>query len=268
MRKSNKMKSLEGKVVIITGAAQGIGRGIAIRMAQAGADLALFDLKYEGLKDVKQEIENFGVNCFIKGVDVSDEVNIKEAIKEAASEFGRIDILINNAGYLERALVEDSTKLHWDNMLGVNLLGAVYGSQAAIPYLQKNSTGGSIINCSSILATFPNTRSAAYGIAKYGINILTRVLAAELAPYNIRVNAYSPGVANTEFAADVIANRANEKLDQIALHRFGEPEDIANLILFLVSDQASYITGQTIAIDGGMWTTQTPGKRWKEVNIQ
>ena len=168
--------------------------------------------------------------------------------------------MINNAGVLHKSLVEESTDDHWKLMIGVNLMGAVYCTRAAIPYMKES--GGCIINVSSILGHFPNTGSAAYGVAKGGITILTRVLAAELAPYKIRVNAYSPGVINTPMAEYVIKNRAESKLKEIALRKFAEPRDIFNLVKFLCSEESDYITGQTIGIDGGIWITQTPTACW------
>ncbi len=251
------------KVVVITGAAQGIGSATAMKFASMGAKLALIDIKEDGLKNTKSSIEaNNGVANSYK-CDIASSKDVNSVFESIARDFGTIDVLVNNAGVLRRAYVEEADDAHWDFMISVNLLGPVYCSRAAIPLMKKN--GGAIINCSSILGTFPNTGSAAYGVAKQGIILLTRVMAAELAPYGIRVNAYSPGVADTEFAADVIKNRGDQKLEQIALKRFGEPDDIAELIAFLASDQSSYVTGQTIAIDGGMWITQKPASRWKEV---
>jgi NAD(P)-dependent dehydrogenase (short-subunit alcohol dehydrogenase family) len=251
------------KVVVITGAAQGIGSATAMKFASMGAKLALIDIKEDGLKNTKSSIEaNNGVANSYK-CDIASSKDVNSVFESIARDFGTIDVLVNNAGVLRRAYVEEADDAHWDFMISVNLLGPVYCSRAAIPLMKKN--GGAIINCSSILGTFPNTGSAAYGVAKQGIILLTRVMSAELAPYGIRVNAYSPGVADTEFAADVIKNRGDQKLEQIALKRFGEPDDIAELIAFLASDQSSYVTGQTIAIDGGMWITQKPASRWKEV---
>jgi len=253
----------KGKVVVITGGAQGIGQATALAFAREGASVCLIDLKTDRMADTLEKVKFFGGTGIACHADVSSKAEVDSAIAQALKRFDRIDVLVNNAGVLKRALVEETTKEHWDLMLGVNLLGVVYCSQAVLPTMKK--TGGAIINCSSILGTFPNTGSAAYGIAKQGVSLLTRVMAAELAPYSIRVNCYSPGVANTEFAADVITNRGAEKVQQIALHRFGEPEDLADVILFLASDKARYVTGQTLGVDGGMWVTQTPTKTWKEV---
>ena len=147
-------------------------------------------------------------------------------------------------------------------MIGVNLMGPMYCTRAAVPYMKEH--GGNIINVASILATFPNTGSGAYGAAKAGMIVLTRVWAAELAPYNIRVNCYAPGVLNTPMAEDVIKNRAESKLSQIPLRRFGETDDVFDLVSFFCSQQASYITGQTIGLDGGIWATQTPTAAWKK----
>lgn len=254
---------MKGKVAVVTGGAQGIGRAIALRFAQAGADVAIFDVNSRHFERVTAEVKSLGVRAISALVDVSDSRQVSEAIDRVGHEFGRLDVLVNNAGVMDRALVEQSSDEHWDRMLGVNLLGPVYCSRAAIPWLKKN--GGSIINCSSILGTFPNTASAAYGTAKLGVTLLTKVMGAELAPHGIRVNAYAPGVANTEFAADVIKQRGAEKVKQIALNRFGEPEDIASVVFFLASPEAAYVTGQTIAVDGGMWITQTPTRTWSNL---
>jgi 3-oxoacyl-[acyl-carrier protein] reductase len=254
------MNRFGGQVVVVTGAAQGIGRAIALGFAGEGAAVGLIDIKADKLQSVANEIAGRGGSVIACRGDVSSANDMELAFGRIVQSFGRIDVLVNNAGALERALVEESTDEHWYRMLGVNLLGAVVCSRLAIPVMKR--TGGSIINCSSILASFPNTASAAYGVAKLGIVLLTRVMAAELAPYKIRVNCYAPGVANTDFAADVIRERGAQKLEQIAMRRFGEPEDIAKVVLFLASEEAGYITGQCIAVDGGMWVTQTPTRTW------
>lgn len=250
------------KVAIVTGGARGIGRAVAMEFARCGAKVALMDLKASDMEGTVSEIAALGAEVMAVAADVSSKEQVDAAIQQIINRFGRVDVLVNNAGYMERATVEESTPDHWQRMLNINLVGPVYCSQAVIPTMKK--TGGAIINCASILGTFPNTASAAYGAAKLGVVLLTRVMAAELAPYGIRVNCYSPGVANTAFAADVIKNRGASKVKQIALHRFGEPEDLAKVIRFFASDDAGYVTGQTIAIDGGMWVTQTPTKMWPE----
>lgn len=255
------MEEYSNKIVVITGASQGIGRELAVGFSRMGAVVCLLDIKEDGLKAVNKEINEENGRSFAYITDVSDSQQVNNTINSIGRQFGEINILINNAGILQKSLVEESSDEHWKLMIGVNLMGAVYCTRAAIPYMKKK--GGNIINASSILGHFPNTGSSAYGIAKGGVSILTRVLAAELAPYNIRVNAFSPGVVNTPMAEYVIKNRAESKLKEIALRRFAEPRDIFNLVKFLCSEEASYITGQTIAIDGGIWITQTPTATWK-----
>jgi NAD(P)-dependent dehydrogenase (short-subunit alcohol dehydrogenase family) len=259
------LSEFEDKVIVITGASQGIGRKHALGFSELGAIVCLLDINEPGLKKVQEEIANSNnKKSFLFIVDVSDSQQVDQAVNEIGKQFGRIDILINNAGILKKSLVAEASDEHWKLMLGVNLMGAVYCSRAVIPFMKEN--GGSIINVSSILGHFPNTGSAAYGVAKGGVSILTRVLAAELAPYNIRVNAYSPGVVNTPMAEYVIKNRAESKLKQIALRRFAEPKDIFDLVKFLTSSAGSYLTGQTIGIDGGIWITQTPTATWPTDN--
>lgn len=260
---NNQMQGMfKDKVVIITGAAQGIGRCLASNFSSRGAKVGLIDLNEEGLKEVSKEIKTFKNNVSYEVVDVSSSEQVNASINRIAETFnGRVDIMLNNAGLLRRCSVEESTDDHWNLMIGVNLMGAVYCSRAVIPYMKKNNAGA-IVNVSSILGRFPNTYSAAYGVAKQGISLLTKVMAAELAPYNIRVNAYAPGVADTPMASDIVKNRPEPKLQQIALKRFAKPQDIANLAMFLSSENAGYITGETIAIDGGMWITQRPTATW------
>ncbi len=256
------MGKFQNKVVVVTGAGQGAGKKLAARFYEEGAAVCLLDLNGPNLAAVKDELkpdeERFGTYT----VDVSDSGQVTSAIDDIGKRFGKIDILINNAGVLHKGMIETSTDAHLRLMIDVNLLGPMYCTRAAIPYMKDQ--GGNIINVASILATFPNTGSGAYGAAKAGMILLTRVWAAELAPYNIRVNCYAPGVLNTPMAEDVIKNRAESKLCQIPLRRFGETDDAFNLVSFFCSEEASYITGQTIGLDGGIWATQTPTAAWKK----
>jgi len=256
----SKLGNFLNQIVVITGASQGVGKELAFSFSRMSAVVCLLDIKEGELQAVNNKINDEKGRSFAYVTDVSDSCQVSKTINSIGGQFGKISILINNAGVLSKSLVEESTDDHWKLMIGVNLMGAVYCSRAAIPYMKER--GGCIINVSSILGHFPNTGSAAYGVAKGGISILTRVLAAELAPYNIRVNAFSPGVINTPMAEYVIKNRAESKLKEIALRKFAEPRDIFNLVKFLCSEESDYITGQTMAIDGGIWITQTPTACW------
>jgi 3-oxoacyl-[acyl-carrier protein] reductase len=255
------VSEFKDKVVIVTGASQGAGKKLATRFYQEGAIVALLDINADGLKQVVDEVRPDPERFLTFTTDVSKSEQVNNAIEAVGKKYGRIDILINNAGVLHKSYIEQSTDAHINLMVGVNLCGPMFCTRAAVPFMKKN--GGNIINVSSILATFPNTGSGAYGAAKAGLIVLTRVWAAELAPYNIRINTYSPGVINTPMAADIIKNRAESKLQQIALRRFGETDDVFNLVKFFCSEQASYLTGQTIGLDGGIWATQTPNAAWK-----
>lgn len=254
------MMKFDKKVAVVTGAGQGAGKKLAIRFYEEGASVCLLDLNGQNLNAILEDLKPDPNRFAVYEVDISNSSRVTEVIDDIGKRFGKIDILINNAGVLHKGMIETSTDAHLQLMIDVNLLGPMYCTRAAIPYMKGN--GGNIVNVASILATFPNTGSGAYGAAKAGMIVLTRVWAAELAPYKIRVNCYAPGVLNTPMAEDVILHRAESKLCQIPLRRFGETDDAFDLVSFFCSDQASYITGQTIGLDGGIWATQTPTAAW------
>lgn len=255
------MGKFQDQVAVITGAGQGAGKKLATRFYEEGAIVCLLDLNGKNLASVVEEVKPNEDRFVTYTADVSNSSQVTAVMEDIGRRFGKIDILINNAGVLHKGMIETSSDDHIQLMIGVNLMGPMYCTRAAVPYMKEK--GGNIINVASILATFPNTGSGAYGAAKAGMIVLTRVWAAELAPYNIRVNCYAPGVLNTPMAEDVIKNRAESKLCQIPLRRFGETDDAFNLVSFFCSEEASYITGQTIGLDGGIWATQTPTAAWK-----
>ena len=256
------MKRFENKVAVITGAGQGQGEHLAKRFYENGASVALLELNADNLNRVVETFAPKEPERFRPYVlDVSNSQMVKEVFEQIGRDFGEIDFLLNNAGILRKGMIEQSTDEHIRLMVNVNLLGPMYCTRAAIPLMKKN--GGSILNVASILATFPNTGAGAYGAAKSGIITLTRVWAAELAPYHIRVNCYSPGAVLTPMLDEVFAqHREESKLAQIPLRRFGTCEDVFNLASFFCSDEAAYLTGQVIGIDGGIWATQTPTSAW------
>ena len=255
------MVRYKDKVVVVTGAGQGIGKTVAQRFYQDGATVCLLDMNEKALKQVAEET-NADVSRFtVWTVDISDSKKVDAVIRAIGKQFGKIDVLVNNAGVFKRCLIEEATDEQIQLMMNVNFLGTVFCTRAAIPFMKN--IDANIINVSSILATFPNTGSGIYGATKAGMHVLTRVLASELAPYGIRVNCYAPGVVETPMSADVIQKRPESKLSQIALRRFGKTDDVYNLISFFCSANASYITGQLIGLDGGIWATQTPNATWK-----
>ena len=250
----------EGKVVIVTGAAQGIGRSIALAFGREGAVLSLFDIKEEALKNVARlcERENSSkVKVFPTDVGSVDEV--EDAIRATQECFGKIDVLVNNAGVLPPASpFEEISDDVWENVLNVNLMGVVNCCRAVIP-IMKQQKSGSIINASSTYGLVPQFQSAPYCASKSAIISITRVLASELGRYGITVNAYAPGATRTELAAhSFVGDRGNAKLREIPLGRFAEPEDVAGIVLFLASDEARYVNGATLLVDGGTLAIQSP----------
>lgn len=248
---------LKAKAVIVTGAAQGLGRAIALAFANEGAHVVVNDVNPEGVHAVVHELEQLGCNALpvVANVTRSDEVG--QMVEAALERYGRIDVLVNNAGTIRRVYIEEMTEEVWDEVMEVNLKGVFRCSKAVIEPM-KRQNHGKIINATSVLAETPDVGMAAYSVSKAGVVTLTKVLAAELAPYNINVNAYAPGTIETPMTRDLISTRGKEKLKYISLARFGKPGDVANLVLFLASDVSSYVTGVVVDISGGNLIVQRP----------
>ena len=255
---------LSGKVAMITGAAQGIGYGLAAKFHVSGCSVWMTDINLAGVNQASGEIdggkkERIG-SCWI---DVCDEVSVGNAVSGCVERFGRIDILINNAGIVMRGRVEEMDIEKWRKVVDINLSGSFLCSKAVIPHMKKMG-GGVILNVSSVSARVPGIGLSAYCCAKAANEMLTKVLAAEVAPYGIRVNAYAPGVTRTAMTEMMIEQRGEEKLDQIALQRFGEIDDLGELAIFLCSDRSSWITGEIVHIDGGTMIVGCPWKAWQD----
>lgn len=250
---------LGGQVAIVTGGGRGIGRAIARQLAEEGVKVAVADLRQDLLEEVGKE----WADRDWQGLQLKCDVRLKEdcqAVVAATNErFGRIDILVNNAGVAGGGQVEAMDEAVWDLNLDVNLKGSFLMCQAVIPEM-KAQNRGRIINASSFAAIVPSIGGAAYAASKTGVEALTRVLAGELGPHNITVNCYAPGMIPTEMNhfAERSAQAKEWLLDTLSLRRWGVPEDIANLVCFLASDQAGYITGAMIDISGGKFATQMP----------
>lgn len=272
---------LTGKVAIVTGAGRynGIGRGIALALADAGADVVVTAryrspetypeyeraLGWRGVESVAEEIRAMGRRALPLWVDVADRDQVIGMVERTLAEFGRIDILVNNAAAprgRDRVPVVDLEEDAWDEVLRVNLTGTFLCSKYVAQVMVRQGQGGKIINISSIAGRRGNPRMGAYSTSKFGLQGFTQVLAMELAPAGINVNAVCPGLIETERMSDWGAYEAGvwgvsleearrRVIEQIPLRRTGTVEDVANLVVFLASDRAGYITGQTINVCGG-----------------
>jgi 3-oxoacyl-[acyl-carrier protein] reductase len=248
------MKLLEGKTALITGAARGIGKAIAIKFASEGANIAFTDLVIdEKGKATEVEIQRFGVK--VKGY-ASNAANFEEAHKtvgEALNDFGKIDILVNNAGITRDGLMLRMSEQQWDMVINVNLKSAFNFIHAVTPVMMKQKNG-SIINMASVVGVSGNAGQANYSASKAGMIGLAKSVAKELGSRGIRANAIAPGFIITEMT-DTLPEKVREEWEkQIPLRRGGTPEDVANVSLFLASDLSSYVTGQVIPVCGGMHT--------------
>ena len=243
---------LKGKVAIVTGASRGIGKGIAIELAKAGACVVInYKSNDEAAEETLQEIKEIGVAALkIKG-DVSDYEFSKQMIKTTVEKLGKIDILINNAGISKVELFMDAVPEEWDNILNVNLKGAINCSHSAVKEMIKQKSG-SIINISSIWGNVGASCEVIYSASKGALNSFTKALAKELAPSNIRVNAIAPGVIDTEMNCWLSDDDREALVQEIPMMKFGETQDVGKLVTFLASENSRYITGQVITIDGGM----------------
>ncbi len=244
------MGSLDGKVALITGGAQGIGKTIARRFLKDGAAVAICDFNTGGAEDTAHELSSIGT-AKAYFMNVADEAVVNRAISEVLDDFGKIDILVNNAGITRDTLLMRMKKDDWDAVLSVNLTGAFNVSKATIKSMMK-ARAGTIINISSVVGVIGNVGQANYSASKAGLIGLTKTMAKEFAPRNITVNAVAPGFILTEMT-EVVSDSAKQAfLNVIPMKRAGKAEDVANVASFLASEDASYITGQVICVDGGM----------------
>ncbi|WP_188390703.1 3-oxoacyl-[acyl-carrier-protein] reductase [Compostibacillus humi] len=243
---------LKGKNVLVTGASRGIGRAIALELGRNGANVAV---NYAGSKEKAEEVVNelkeMDVQAFAIQADVSSEADVKGMVKEVISQFGSLDILVNNAGITRDNLLMRMKEVEFDQVINTNLKGVFLCTKAVTRQMMKQKSG-KIINVASIVGVSGNPGQANYVAAKAGVIGLTKTTAKELASRNILVNAVAPGFIATDMTEELTEEQKEAMLKLIPLERLGQPEDVAKVVRFLASDDASYITGQTIHIDGGM----------------
>ena len=243
---------MKDKVILITGSAQGIGRAIALKFAKGGAKIALNDIEAqkENLEKLKKEIEELGSQAKYYFADVSKYEEVERMIKEIEKDFGRLDVLVNNAGIIKDATLAKMSLEDWKRVIEVDLNGVFNCTKAALPLIIANQ--GNIISISSIVGERGNYGQTNYAAAKAGIIGFTKSLAKELGRFGVRVNAIAPGFIETKMTEKVPEEIKVMVKKLTALGRFGKPEEVANLVYFLASEEASFITGATINIDGGL----------------
>jgi NAD(P)-dependent dehydrogenase (short-subunit alcohol dehydrogenase family) len=246
---------LQGKIAIVTGARRGIGKATALALAEAGTNLVVGDIVTDdgALDGLAAEIKKMGREVLSLKVDISKKPDIENMAVQAVKKFGRIDILANIAGvWIPGENLAETTEAHWDKVIDTNLKGTWFCCQAVIPVMVKQKSG-CIVNLSSQVGLNPGAGGGAYSISKAGIIMMTRQMALELAESNIRVNAIAPGIVKTDFNKDMWKNEAGAKNmgEMVPLGRLAEAQDIARAVLFLASDEAGYITGTVMPVDGG-----------------
>lgn len=246
------MKILEGKVALVTGGTRGIGRAIVLKLASAGASIAFTGQREsDALRQTESEVANLGVKCKAYISNASDYTLTQELVSEVHKEFGKIDILVNNAGITKDILLMRMSEEQWDDVINVNLKSTFNFTKAVVPIMARQRQG-SIVNISSIVGLNGNPGQANYSASKAGIIGLTKSVAKEMGARNIRVNAVAPGFIATEMTDALPQEVKDEYAKRISLRRLGQGEDIANVVLFLASDLAGYVTGEVITVDGGM----------------
>ncbi|HLB71489.1 MAG: 3-oxoacyl-[acyl-carrier-protein] reductase [Candidatus Methanoperedens sp.] len=242
---------LENKVAIITGAGSGIGRMTALLFAKEGANVVVADVNEKGGMEVVSEIKKNGSDAFFAKLDVTRREQSKQMVQDALEKFGRIDILINNAGIIQDALVTKMTEEQWDNVINVNLKGAFNCIQAVVEVMIKQGNGA-IINTASIVGLFGNVGQTNYAATKAGLIGMTKTLAKELGKKGIRVNAVAPGFIMTPMTSNVPEKILELMREKTPLRRLGEAEDVAYAYLFLASDEAKFVNGAVLCVDGGL----------------
>lgn len=243
---------LKGKVALVTGAAQGIGKAVSLLLARNGADIVVSDINFEKAEETAKEVELIGSKALAIKVNVAHLGEVEQMVETILEKFGKIDILVNNAGITRDKLILRMTEEDWDMVLDVNLKGTFNCTKAVIRYMAKQKSG-KIVNIASVVGEMGNAGQVNYSASKAGVIGLTKTIAREFAQRGINVNAIAPGYIETPMT-DVLPDKVKEELRRlIPMERLGKPEDVAEAVLFLVSDASSYITGQVLNVNGGIY---------------
>ena len=246
------MKLLEGKTALVTGATRGIGRAIAVKFAEAGANVAFtYRQINSNAEELIKEIEALGVKCKGYAADAADFAMTDTVVKDIVADFGRIDVLVNNAGITKDGLILRMTEEQWDAVITTNLKSAFNFTRAVVPFMAKQR-GGSIINMSSVVGENGNAGQCNYSASKAGLIGLAKSIAKEMGPRGIRANCIAPGFIVTDMTSAISEEMRTEWAKTIPLRRAGNPEDVANVALFLASDMSAYVSGQVINCCGAM----------------
>lgn len=245
------MFKLNDNVAMVTGAARGLGQAIAVKLAEAGADVALCDLNAEWLEETAAKVKALGRRAECYAVNVAEGESVTVGVKAIEKDFGKIDILVNNAGITKDGLIMRMSEDDWDAVLNVNLKGVFLCTKAVTRGMMKKRSG-TIVNIASVIGLMGNAGQANYAASKGGVISFSKTVAKELASRNVRCNAVAPGFIRTAMTDALDEDVQNKMKEIIPLSRFGEPEDVANVVLFLASDASAYVTGQVLSTCGGM----------------
>jgi 3-oxoacyl-[acyl-carrier protein] reductase len=243
---------LKGKIALVTGAAQGIGRSIALLLAQKGVDIVISDINLEKAEETAKEVEALGRKVMAIRADVANTNDVERMVEAILERFGQIDILVNNAGIARDKLILRMTEEDWDAVLNVNLRGTFNCTKAVIRHMSKQRKG-KIVNIASVVGEMGNVGQANYSASKAGVIGFTKTIAREFAQRGINVNAVAPGYIETPMTKALPEKVKEELRRMIPLERLGRPEDVAQAVLFLVSEASSYITGQVLNVNGGIY---------------
>ena len=247
-----KKLKLKGRVALITGAAQGIGKSIALLLAQNGANIVVSDINLERAEETAREIESIGSKAMAVKVDVANLKEVEQMVEAVLEKFGKIDILVNNAGITRDKLILRMTEEDWDTVLNVNLKGTFNCTKVVVRHMAKQRSG-KIVSIASVVGEMGNAGQANYSASKAGVIGLTKTIAREFAQRRINVNAIAPGYIETPMT-EILPEKVKEELKSlIPMERLGKPEDVAEAVLFLVSEESNYITGQVLNVNGGIY---------------